>query len=188
MHNMDRFFATYDRRVTVVAVLVVLLGAPLWIGQIKVGSLMMSMKTTEDLFKLTEGSIISAMYATRFMAAYLSGAFTLKNLFLSLVNALRFAEILWLICIVYLATMHPANLLHKALRWSALGLFALQGILYVFVFYALYSAYNTGNASTATALLSALGIAMVSCSLIEAGMATLAALSNLFQMFHKENS
>ncbi|MGB7594363.1 MAG: hypothetical protein WBL80_02210 [Erysipelotrichaceae bacterium] len=185
---MDRFFATYDRRITVVSVLIVLLGAPLWIGQIKVGNLLMTMKTTEDLFKLTEGSIISAMFATRFMAAYLSGAFTLKNLLLAIIDSLRFAEILWLICVVYLATMHPLNPLHKALRWSALSLFALQGILYVFVFYALYSAYNTGNANTATALLSALGFALVSFSLIEAWMATLSALSALFTMFHKENS
>jgi len=187
MHKMDRFFATYDRRVTVVAVLVVLLGAPLWIGQIKVGNLLMSMKTTEDLFKLTEGSIISAMFATRFMAAYLSGAFTLKNLILSITDSLRFADILWLVCIVYLATMHPANSLHKALRRSALGLFALQGILYVFAFYALYSAYNTGNVNTAMSLLFTLGFAMVSASLIEAAWATLVALGNLFQMFHREN-
>lgn len=188
MHNMDRFFATYERRLTVAIVLIVLLGTPLWIGQIKVGNLLMTMKTTEDLFKLTEGSIISAMFATRFMAAYLSGAFTLKNLLVSIVDSMRFAEIFWLIIVVYLATMHPLNPLHKALRRSALGLFALQGILYVFVFYALYSAYYTGNANTATALLSALGFALVSFSLIEAATATLTALATLFRMFRTENS
>jgi hypothetical protein len=184
---MDRFFSTYKRRITVAAVLVALLGTPLWIGQIKVGNLLISMKTTQDLFKLTEGSIISAMFATRFMAAYLSGALTVSNLLKALIDALRFAEILWLICIVYLATMHSANPLRKALRWSALGVFALQGILYVFAFYALYSAYNAVNANTATALLSALGFVMVSFSLIEAGVATVAALSTLLRMFHTEN-
>jgi hypothetical protein len=187
MHKMDRFFSTYNRRITVAAVLVALLGTPLWIGQIRVGNLLMSMKTTQDLFKLTEGSIISAMFATRFMAAFLTGALTYKNLLIALIDALRFTEILWLISILYLASMHSANPLRKALRWSALGVFALQGILYVFAFYALYSAYNAVNANTATALLSALGFAMVSFSWIEAGIATVTALSTLLWMFRAEN-
>lgn len=187
MHKIDQLFATYDRRLSVAAILVALLGASLWIGQIKVGSLLMGMKTTEDLFKLTEGSIISAMYATRFMAAYLSGAFTLANVFLAAVHSLRFAEILWLACIVYLATLHPLNSSHKALRWSALGIFALQGILYVFVFYALYSSYNASSANTATALLSALGFMCVACSWIEALLATSTALYSLFYLFRDEN-
>lgn len=187
MHKIDQLFSTYRRRITIVAVLTAILGAPLWIGQIRVGNLLMTMKTTEDLFKLTEGSIISAMFATRFMAAYLSGAFTIKNTFISIVDSLRFAEILWMACVVYLATVHPSDKPHKALRWSALGIFALQGILYVFVFYALYSAYNAVNANTATALLSTMGFVMVSFSWIEAFMATAAALVTLFQMFHAEN-
>ena len=187
MHKIDQLFATYARRLCVAAVLIALLGASLWIGQIKVGSLLMGMKTTEDLFKLTEGSIISAMYATRFMAAFLTGAFTLKNALLALINSLRFAEILWLACIVYLATLHPLISSHKALRWSALGIFALQGILYVFVFYALYSAYNAVNANTATALLSALGFLCIACSWIEALLATSMALYSLFRLFRDEN-
>jgi hypothetical protein len=187
MHKIDTLFSTYERRLCVAAILISLLGAPLWIGQIKVGTLLTGMKTTEDLFKLTEGSIISAMYATRFMAAYLTGSFTLKNALLALVNALRFAEILWLACIVYLATLHPLNPSHKLMRGSALGIFALQGILYVFVFYALYSAYNASSANTATALLSTLGFLCIACSWIEALLATSCALYALFYLFRNEN-
>ncbi|TFG82237.1 MAG: hypothetical protein E4G74_02985 [Erysipelotrichales bacterium] len=149
---------------------------------------MSGMKTTGDLFSLSEGSIVSSMFATRFFAAYLSGAFTMKNLVVAVLGSLRFTGIVWLIVLVYLATLHPSDWLQKAVRWSALGIFALQGILYVLVFYALYAAYNAGSGSEAAMLLSTLGFVMIACSWVEAFLATSVALGSLFQLFHKENS
>jgi hypothetical protein len=184
---MDRLFATYHRRITFAAIAMVLLGAPLWIGQIRVGSLLLTMKSSTDLFNLSEGSIVSAMFATRFFAAYLGAAFTWQNLILAFYHSLRFAGILWLGFIVYLATIRPAKAPYKVLRWSALGIFALQGILYVVVFGSLYLAYNAGSATEATARLSLLGWIMISFSWIEVCIATGSALICVFQLLNSEN-
>ena len=188
MHKMDMMFSTYQKRIAFAAVMVVMLGAPLWIGQIKVGNLLLSMKTTEDLFNLTESSIVSAMFATRFFASYLSGSLTIVNLFKAFVSALHFAGILWLTIIVYLATMHTKEMPYKAVRGSAMGIFALQGILYVLIFYGLSSAYNAGSGREAATLLSTLGFSMIAFTLIEAFMATLVALLALLYLFHAEKS
>lgn len=188
MHKMDQLFSTYKRRITFTSVVIVLLGAPIWIGQIRVGNLLLLMKTTQDLFRLSESSIVSATFATRFLAAYLGAAFTGQNLLLAIYHALRFVGILWLMAVVYLATSDPQEIAHKAIRWSALAVFALQGILYVFIFYALYSAYNAGSASEATRLLSMLGFIMISFSWIEVFIATLTALLAIFQLLRDENS
>lgn len=185
---MDLLFSSYTKRITFASVIVVLLGAPVWIGQIRVGNLLLLMKTTQDLFRLSEASIVSATFATRFLAAYLSAAFTWQNLLTAVYQSLRFAGILWLLAVVYLATSNPQEKSHKIVRGSALAVFALQGILYIVVFYSLYSAYNAGSAGEATRLLSMLGLVMISFSWIEVFMATLAALFAVFQLLRDENS
>ncbi len=188
MHKLDQLFSTYQRRLAVGAIFLALLGAPIWIGQIRVGNLLINMKTTSDLFKLTEGSIVSAMFATRFFAAYLSAAFTLPNVVNAFLNSLRVAEIIWFFCIIYLATIYQKNPSYKAVRTVALGIFALQGILYILVFYALYAAYNAGSGSEAASILSTLGIFTIVFSLIEACLATGAAVWSLFHLLHEESS
>jgi hypothetical protein len=188
MHKLDQLFSNYTKRITFASVFVVLLGAPVWIGQIRVGNLLLLMKTTQDLFRLSDASIVSATFATRFLATYLSSAFTWQNLLTAVYQSLRFAEILWLLAIVYLATSFPEKKSHKAMRWSALAVFALQGILYIVVFYSLYSAYNAGSAAEATRLLSMLGLILITFSWIEVFLATLAALFAVFQLLRDENS
>jgi hypothetical protein len=185
MHKLDQLFTTYNRRIAFGTVLMVVLGASVWIGQIRVGSVMLAMKSTADLFSLAQGSVVSSMFATRFFAAFLSGAFTWRNLLASLLQSLRFAGLLWILVIVYLSTLKPTSTLQKGIRWSALLVSALQGILYILVFYSLYAAYNAGSGSEAAARLSFLGFSMILCSWIEAIAATSAALLSLF-IVHRE--
>ncbi|HAO60457.1 MAG TPA: hypothetical protein DCQ90_00545 [Erysipelotrichaceae bacterium] len=186
MHKLDGLFATYFRRVAFFCVLVVLTGAPLWIGQIRVGNLLVSMGSTSDLFKLAQESIASSMFATRFLFTYLQGSFSLNSLIVSFVSSFRLHEFLFLMFIVYLATLHPEGYRLKAVRWAAMGVFALQGILYVLAGYSLYSAYYAGSGAQAVALLQTLGFFCVAVSWIEAFGMTLASFIALSLVKRKE--
>lgn len=186
MHKLDVFVDTFAKRIAFLCVIVVLTGAPLWIGQIHVGNLLTSMKSTADLFRLTEGTIAQQMFATRFLFDMLAGSLKINGILTALISSLRLSEVLWLIGVMLLASIHALDTSLKTLRWAFLSVFGIQGFVYVGAGFVLYSAYYAGSGANAAVLLSQLGLFLRIVTWVEVVLSVFATFIALFRVYREE--